>query len=151
MSETSLNQFYSFIFFIGIGILIVLIFDIFRILRKSFKTSDHITIIEDVIFVIITGFILLYSIFLFNNGTLRFYIILGIAIGAILYISTISKIFIKVNVAIISFIKNMLIKILKIISYPFIIIFKFLRRKFLKPFLFIFVNSTKFIKNNKGF
>ena len=151
MGETSFNQFYSFLFFIGIGILIVLIFDIFRILRKSFKTADYVTIIEDIIFVIIVGFILLYSIFLFDNGTLRFYIILGIGIGAMLYICTISKIFIKVNVTIITFIKNVLAKILKIICYPFIIIFKFIRRKLFKPFLFIFVNSTKFIKNNKGF
>ncbi len=61
------NQAYSFIIFIINGILIGILFDIFRILRKSFKTSDFITCIEDVIFWILTGIISLYFIFCFNN------------------------------------------------------------------------------------
>ena len=61
------NQAYSFIVFILNGILIGLLFDIFRILRKSFKTPDFITYIEDILFWILTGIITLYFIFIFNN------------------------------------------------------------------------------------
>lgn len=67
MTETASNQFYSFLIFIGIGILIALIFDIFRILRKSFETSDAITLIQDIAFGLIAGCILLYSVFKFNK------------------------------------------------------------------------------------
>ena len=62
------NQAYAFIVFILNGFLIGLLFDIFRIFRKSFKTPDFITCLEDFIFWIITGLLLLYSIFKFNNG-----------------------------------------------------------------------------------
>ncbi len=64
------NQAYAFIVFILNGFLIGLLFDIFRIFRKSFKTPDFITYLEDFIFWIITGLLLLYSIFKFNNGEL---------------------------------------------------------------------------------
>ena len=53
------NQANLFLIFTINGILIGLLFDIFRILRKSFKTPDIITYIEDFFFWLITGLILL--------------------------------------------------------------------------------------------
>ena len=44
------NQAYLFLIFIINGIVIGLLFDIFRILRKSFKTSDIITYVQDILF-----------------------------------------------------------------------------------------------------
>ena len=44
------NQAFTFIIFILNGFIIGILFDIFRILRKSFKTPDSITYIEDIIF-----------------------------------------------------------------------------------------------------
>ena len=58
------NEIYAFAIFILNGFLIGLLFDVFRILRKSFKTSDIITNIQDLIFGIITGIIILSSILL---------------------------------------------------------------------------------------
>ena len=72
------NQIYLFLIFIVNGILIGLLFDFFRISRKVFKTSDKVTYVEDVLFWILTGFIVLYSIFVFNNGELRLFMFLGI-------------------------------------------------------------------------
>ena len=80
------NQVYIFIAFILNGFLIGIIFDCFRILRKSFKTPDIITYIEDIAFGIITGLLLLFSIMKFNNGELRVYLFLGILLGLILYL-----------------------------------------------------------------
>ena len=58
------NQAYLFLIFVINGLLIGLLFDFFRILRLSFKTRDFVTYIEDIIFWIITGIIVLYSIFI---------------------------------------------------------------------------------------
>lgn len=140
MNETSIQQFYSFLIFVGIGILIVLIFDIFRILRKSFKTPDSITFLEDVLFLLITGIILIYSIMKFNSGKIRFYIFLGLLIGGIIYALNVSKYFIKINIKIIETIKIMINYILNIISFPFKIIFKIIRKLFFKPISFFFIN-----------
>ncbi len=40
-----------FLLFFVIGIIIGIIFDFFRALRKSFKTSDLITTLQDVLFI----------------------------------------------------------------------------------------------------
>ncbi len=115
------KQLYCFFIFIITGILIGILFDIFRITRKSFKTPDVITYIEDFAFWMITGLLLLWVIFKFNDGEIRGYIFVGLGIGITIYLLTISKIFIKVSVTIITFLNkiisgilNFLIKILKI-------------------------------------
>ena len=79
------NQAYIFLIFILDGLLIGIIFDIFRIIRKTFKTSDTLTYIQDIIFWIISGILLLFSIFKFNNGEIRAYIFIGIAFGVFIY------------------------------------------------------------------
>ena len=101
------NQAYLFLVFIVNGVLIGLLFDFFRILRKTFKTKDFVTYIQDILFWILTGFIILYSTFTFNNGEIRIFMFLGILIGVVAYMTTISPYVIKVNVRIINFIKDM--------------------------------------------
>lgn len=124
------NQAYAFIVFVLNGFLIGLLFDIFRIFRKSFKTPDFITYLEDFTFCIITGLLLLYSIFKFNNGELRIYIFLGVILGAAIYMLIFSKFFINISVFIINLIKKIFI-ILIIIPIKFII--KILNKIIWKP------------------
>ena len=136
MYANNLEQLINFFYFVVIGMILSVIFDIFRILRKAIKTSDIVTNIEDILFGIITGIIILTSIFLFNNGELRLYIFIGIGTGIANYMIFISKYFIKINVAIINFIKQIIILSTK----PFIFLFKFIKRLFFKPISFIFIN-----------
>ena len=49
-------QLYTFFIFILVGMLTALIYDLFRILRKVFKTNDFFTYIEDILFWLITRF-----------------------------------------------------------------------------------------------
>ena len=124
------NQTNLFLIFIVNGIIIGLLFDFFRILRKTFKTSDIITYIEDIIFWILTGFIILYSTFTFNNGEIRLFLFLGIILGVILYILFISSYIIKINVSIINYLK------------------KIMKKTFLKPISFVIINIRKFSTNS---
>lgn len=50
------SQAHIFMIFLIIGLLIGILFDIFRALRIAFKTSDLVTCIEDVIFMALTRF-----------------------------------------------------------------------------------------------
>ena len=118
------NQAYLFLIFTINGILIGFLFDIFRILRKSFKTNDLITYIEDIIFWILTGIIILFSMCKFCDGELRGFTIIGIAIGVMIYMLTISRYIIKASVFIINILKKIVCKIISIIIYPFKLIFK---------------------------
>ena len=107
------NQAYLFMIFTINGILIGFLFDIFRILRKSFKTNDIITYIEDVLFWILTGIIILFTMCKFCDGELRGFTIIGVLIGVILYMLTISTYIIKVFVFIIKTFKTIILKMKK--------------------------------------
>ena len=112
------NQALLFFIFVINGLLIGIVFDIFRILRISFKTKDFVTYIEDIAFWLITGAIVLYSIFIFNNGEIRFFIFIGIIIGVILYMMLFSSNVIKISVLIIKFLKKIIIIPIKILKKP---------------------------------
>lgn len=139
MDNTIIIQLYSLLIFTITGITIGIFFDIFRILRKAFKTPDIITYIEDIIFWIFTGIFFLFVLFKFNNGEIRNYVIIGLLLGIMIYILTISKHFIKANVIIINLIK-------KIISYPIKLIWNLLNKIF-RPFSFMLINIKKTFKN----
>lgn len=138
------NQVYTFIIFILNGFLIGLLFDTFRILRKSFKTSNFITNIQDITFWILSGLLLIYSIFTFTDGYLRLYIFFGVLFGYILYLLIFSKIYIAFSVYIISFIKK-IIYILIVIPIRFIL--NILNIIIFKPVRFIFDKLFKKMSN----
>jgi len=138
------NQIYIFTVFILDGIIIGLLFDIFRILRKSFKTPDIITYCEDFIFWILTFLLILYSIFKFNNGELRLYIFIGLTVGILLYLLAFSRIFINISVTIISLIKKIINTILIV---PIMYVTKLIRKVIFKPIVFISINIGRILSN----
>lgn len=130
------NQLFCLLMFTLTGMSIGMLFDIFRILRKSFKTADWITYLQDVIFWILAGGIMLFSIFVFNNGEIRSYIFIGLILGVILYMLAISRFFVKISVTIIQFIK-------KILSYPIHLVELIIRKAIIQPVVF-------FLKKGRG-
>ena len=84
--ERILNtQLGMFLVYACTGIIICVLFDIFRALRKTIKTSDILTYIEDIIFWTITAAILIYITFILNSGHLRAYTYIGLILGIIIY------------------------------------------------------------------
>lgn len=103
-----------FILFFVIGLIISIIFDFFRAIRKNFKSSDFVTLIEDIVFLGITSFLIIFSIIKINGGEVRFYIFLAIFFGILLYSLTIS------NLCVIIF--NVIVRICKkIFQIPFLV------------------------------
>ena len=160
-----MEQLLCLIAFTVTGIVIGVLFDVFRILRRSFKTADWLTTLQDILFWILAGFITLFSIFKFNNGEIRSYIFIGIALGVLIYMLTLSKYIVKYSVIIIKFIKKIISYIIikfikKIISYPVNLIFKIFNFLLIKPIKFlaqklsiffkkIFQNTTKIMKKKE--
>lgn len=128
-----INQLYLFLIFITNGIVVGLLFDIFRILRKSFKTPNLITYIEDILFWILTGISIVFCMYKFSYGSLRLFMFLGLGFGIIIYMLTFSKIIIKILVFIITFLKNIIIKIIHIFLKPFEFIYKIFYKLLSKP------------------
>ena len=115
------NQAYLFLVFSLTGVVIGILFDFFRILRRTIKTGNIATYIQDILFWILTGILILYNIWYFNNGEIRVYMFLGIIIGTLIYMSTLSNIFVKLFTRILS-------TIIKILELPFKTIISFFRK-----------------------
>lgn len=108
------DQIKILIIFAITGIIIGLLFDFFRIQRKVIKTFDFITYLQDALFWVLSGIVLIISIMNFTNGEIRSYMILGIIIGVFLYFNTFSKYIMKISMGI----ANFFIKILHILISP---------------------------------
>ncbi len=134
------NQANLFIMFSLVGMIIGLLFDIFRIFRKTFKTKDIVTYLEDIVFWILTGIIIIYSMYRFCDGELRFFMIVGIIFGTTMYILTLSKYIIIFFTIVINVVK-------KIIIYPIKLIINTIRRIIFRHIFVIFINFRKKLWN----
>ena len=136
------NQAYLFLIFTLNGVFIGLLFDFFRILRQGFKTNNIITYIQDIIFWTISGLSIIFSMVNFSNGTLRFFMVIGIIIGFITYILTFSKYIRKFSISIIKILKKIVKFIWRIIIYPF----KIMRKIIIVPLKKLIKNIYKNVK-----
>lgn len=136
------NQAYLFLVFSMTGVTIGVLFDFFRILRRSIKTSNFITYIEDVLFWILTGLLVLYNIWYFNNGEIRIFMFLGIILGVLIYMSTLSNIIIKIF-------SKILQTLIKILEVPFKAIGAVFA-KIMTAFMTIYTKFTKKFANKEG-
>lgn len=112
------NQAYLFLVFSLTGVVLGVLFDFFRVLRKTFKTEDFVTYIEDILYWILAGIIILYNIWFFNDGEIRVFMILGILMGAIIYCLTLSPIFIKIDYFFMKKIKGVFTLLYNILKIP---------------------------------
>lgn len=118
------NQFKILIAFFTDGILIGVLFDLFRATRKCYKTPNILIYIEDTLFWILAGLLTLLVICTFTDGQIRLYMILVLILGAILYFITLSKYILLINTKLINTIKY----IFKISTLPFIKIHQMLKK-----------------------
>lgn len=80
-------QFQSFVFSYSVygGILIGIIYDIYRVFRGRKRNEGVITSIWDILFIIVVFFIIVWAIFSSNYGDIRAYVLIGFVVGFYLY------------------------------------------------------------------
>ena len=130
MSITTENQPLIFLWCVLCGIIIGIIFDLFRVHRTFFKVSKIGVGIADFIFWLLSGFVALEFIIIFNNGILRVFEFIGIFVGAMLHILFLSKFFRKATIFLLKQLNRIARFILKIIFFPLVFIIKRLRKPF---------------------
>ena len=81
------QQTIKFLIFVNLGIIFSFIFDIIRAIRKIKKVKDKYICLQDIIYFIVIGIILLLTIINYMNTEIRMYLLLAIIIGIIIYIS----------------------------------------------------------------
>lgn len=110
------------------GLIIGILFDFFRIQRKVIKTYDFITYIQDILFWLFSGIIVIFSVIKYTNGELRSYMVFGIILGLIIYFCIFSKYVMKISINIIQF----LLKIISILLFPIKKICKIIKKSWKK-------------------
>lgn len=115
-----------FIIFVIVGIIISFLFDIFRILRKVYKFSNMLIYMQDILFWLLTGIIILQAIFKFNSGDIRIFLFLGIFFGVFIYISLFSIYVIKIGSFILKLINTLIRKLINVFKVPICKILNFM-------------------------
>jgi len=90
MSEV-LRQAYIFFCSCVCGIIIAFIYDLFRIIRKTFKTRALMVYFEDLLYWVVVAIATFLVIYYNNDGEIRAYVFLGMIIGIFVYSVSLSS------------------------------------------------------------
>ena len=88
--EMTFNQQYILLYTIYAGIILGVIYDVFRYIRKFFGMGKIWTTILDVLFFALGLLFIWYFFFINIHMNFRFYFIIGVGIGFLLYIYSLS-------------------------------------------------------------
>jgi spore cortex biosynthesis protein YabQ len=118
-----LEELYILLITIYGGIIMGIIYDLYRGIRSHFNKNNLVKMIEDLIFWIIitaTCFFLLHKT---NAYDLRYYNFTGFIIGIVIYFNTISKYVLRLFIKALQYIINTLVNIYFLAIYPIHFIF----------------------------
>lgn len=132
------------------GIITSLVYDLFRISRKLFKTPPWVVFVSDLVFWIVCSFLNFAIILEKNSGELRWYLFFGIIIGGVIYFSVLSSLFQKIVFVVLRiFVRLFLLckKILLVIIRPFLKPVRNMQNRMRKRKLRIKTAKQEFFKN----
>ncbi|MEG1797721.1 MAG: spore cortex biosynthesis protein YabQ [Clostridium sp.] len=107
-----------FVFSLLSGILIGVLFDIYRTIRGFESLNKLISAIEDVLFWILTGIVIFIFMMYTSYAYMSFNVFVYIGIGLFLYLKAISKFFVKTLHNFLLFIFKVIRVTFYVISYP---------------------------------
>jgi len=111
-------QVYAFLCAAAGGMAIALLYDIFRIFRRTVKTGVLAAYVQDLLYWLIVAVIMFMTIYHSNDGELRAYLFLGAFLGVLLYALIFSKIVMESSMFIIGMAVKLIKLVFSIISYP---------------------------------
>ncbi|MCH5300586.1 MAG: spore cortex biosynthesis protein YabQ [Ruminococcus sp.] len=138
MEYTFAEQSIAFLYSILLGACLSLVYIPLKIIRLTLKPKKINVIILDVLFMLISAFATFLYALAFLNGSVRFYMILGEAIGFILFQMSAGKIILKIAIPGIKF---LIINIKKILNF-----LKKIIKKLLKIFYKVLYNVVEKIR-----
>ena len=142
LGRTVFEQTQTVLYAVLLGAILCAVYDVFRIIRIAFGGKTVAVFIEDILFSIIALVLTFIFVVAFNNGELRFFVLIGELIGFIAYYFTVGKLTILFSKTLISTLK----KTMRFILKPLVKIFRsILKKSSKKPR----PNSKKHLKIDK--
>lgn len=136
------NQLYVFLAMTLAGAAAGALFDIFRIIRRTFRTGPLTTSLSDVLFWLLISAGMFLAMFFVNNAEVRWFEAIGILLGGVVYFLTLSRLFVKVIGAVFRFVIKIILFILKIVLTPLAFLYKMIKR----PLVWAFAKVMRFVK-----
>lgn len=143
----------DFLQFIGIGVILAVVFDIFRSYRIYKKVNRKKALFQDILYFIIAWIIIIFALLNLLDGDIRLYLFVGLLIGVVIYFSTFSNLFLKLNIKLFKFIAKLFEYICLPIKFNYqvlqkicIFLFKIIK-KCCKMFLNVVFSIYSFIKS----
>lgn len=104
-----------------LGVLLAFIYDSVRILRLFLSHKNWVIDLEDLLFWIFTAWLVFRTLFIYNRGALRGYAFLGMFLGVLIYVLTLSRLLLYLAEKIVPY----WIRFKKLLKRPFIIVGQF--------------------------
>lgn len=150
-----------FVFFGSVlgGMILGMIFDIFKATKLSDKANIVVLGIYDLLLWCIMTIAVFLIIFITNNAEVRWYEFAGMILGAVIYFMSLSGFFVAMLTTVLRMLKKVLCFLLKIVLFPIKLVFKILKpvilfvkkrlRIFKRMYINIFGKAEKFLKRIK--
>ena len=132
MSETIIGELDFFLYAALTGIILSAVYDVFRILRRVYAHGTFWVAVEDFIYWLGSALFISYILLKENNGTIRWFFVLAIPLGMLVYNLTISRYLVGILSKLFNKAQHIVEKILKLLF---------------KPFIFLW-NKTRFLRKN---
>lgn len=126
-------QFKLVFFSFTAGIILGILFDMYRVVRGFERIAKVFVIIEDILFWIFTSLVIFIYLLCTNKAYIGFYVYLLIILGLLFYIKLASKTLVSMHIKTIKFISKLLRICKNVIFYPIqLLIYVFKTKKYSK-------------------
>ena len=154
MSQDSVQEVTFFLHSIFMGFIITFAYDWLLVFRKLFRHGRILISLEDLIYWFLCGISVFYMLYKENSGVLRWFAVMGAALGMLFYKIIINDRFVNVMSTCIHKIMWFMFRLIQIVLMPIKRLFsavrrfvRFLIKKFKKVKEFVKKRLTVFIKN----
>lgn len=145
MKLVIMNELRFFLNSIIWGVILLVIYDVFRIIRRIIKHNSFFVAIQDIFYWILCSILIFNMMYEYNNGIIRAFAVLAILIGMLLYHGSVSDLvvdFISMVInKVIDFVKLIITTVINTILWPF----KFILKKLRRFIIFIFKKLRRIV------
>ncbi len=122
-----------FVYAVGFGFLIGVLYDVFRTLRLLFGgTKKKAFLISDIVFALAAAFLTFLFALTLLNGSIRAYVLFGELMGFLIYYVSFGTFVIRLTDKIAAFLRRVFTRIFRLIAKPFLALYKILKRFYTK-------------------